>query len=105
LLAKELGIAKEKFQVVFQSRLGKSPWIQPYADEVIRSLPSKGYKKVAVMMPSFVADCLETTVEVGSEFREIFEEAGGKEWIFIESLNDSGSWIKTLEKLILGDLS
>jgi ferrochelatase len=102
LLAKELGIAKEKYQVVFQSRLGKSPWIQPYADEVIRSLPSKGYKKVAVMMPSFVADCLETTVEVGSEFREIFEEAGGKEWIFIESLNDSGSWIKTLEKLILG---
>ncbi len=102
LLANELGIAKEKYQVVFQSRLGKSPWIQPYADEVIRSLPSKGYEKVAVMMPSFVADCLETTVEVGSEFKEIFEEAGGKEWIFIESLNDSESWIKTLEKLILG---
>jgi ferrochelatase len=104
LLASELGIPKEKYQVVFQSRLGKSPWIRPYADEVIKSLPSKGYKKVAVMMPSFVADCLETTVEVGSEFKEIFEEAGGEEWIFIESLNDSESWITTLNKLILQNL-
>ncbi len=100
LLARELGIEEDKYQVVFQSRLGKSPWIQPYADEVIRSLPSKGIKKVAVMMPSFVADCLETIVEVGSEFKEIFEKAGGEEWIFIESLNDSESWIETLEKLI-----
>jgi ferrochelatase len=56
------------------------------------------------MMPSFVADCLETTVEVGSEFKEIFEEAGGEEWIFIESLNDSESWITTLNKLILQNL-
>jgi len=101
LLAKELGIEEDRYQIVFQSRLGKSPWIQPYADEVIRSLPSKGIKKVAVMMPSFVADCLETIVEVGSEFREIFEEAGGQEWIFIESLNDSELWLKTIEELII----
>jgi ferrochelatase len=104
LLARELGITEDKYQIVFQSRLGKSPWIQPYADEVISSLPSKGIKKVAVMMPSFVADCLETIVEVGSEFREIFEKAGGEEWIFIESLNDSKSWIETLEKLIRKNL-
>ena len=105
LLARELGIKEEKYQIVFQSRLGKSPWIQPYADEVIRALPSKGIKKVAVMMPSFVADCLETIVEVGSEFKEIFDDAGGEEWIFIESLNDSESWIETLEKLIRRKLS
>lgn len=100
LLARELGIPGDKYKVVFQSRLGKSAWIQPYADEVIRSLPSKGYKKVAVMMPSFVADCLETTVEVGMEFREIFEKAGGEDWIFIPSLNDSDLWIETIKDLL-----
>ena len=53
------------------------------------------------MMPSFVADCLETTVEVGMEFKDIFINAGGKEWIFIESLNDSDRWIETMKNLIL----
>jgi len=101
LLAKELGIPEDKYKVVFQSRLGKSPWIQPYADEAIRSLPQMGYKKVAVMMPSFVSDCLETTIEVGLEFREIFENAGGEEWIFIDSLNDSTLWIESLKDLAL----
>jgi ferrochelatase len=102
LLAEELDIPENKYQVVFQSRLGKSPWIQPYADEVIRSLPSMGIKTVAVMMPSFVSDCLETTVEVGMEFREIFEKSGGEKWIFIKSLNDSDGWIKVLKDLIIG---
>jgi ferrochelatase len=101
LLAKELNILEDKYQIVFQSRLGKSPWIQPYADEIIRTLPGKGIKRVAVMMPSFVADCLETTVEVGMEFREIFEEAGGEDWIFIESLNDSELWLETIKELVL----
>lgn len=101
LLARELEIPDNKYKIVFQSRLGKSAWIQPYADEVIRKLPGQGIKKVAVMMPSFVADCLETTVEVGEEFKEIFMEAGGEEWIFIKSLNDSELWLETIEKLIL----
>ena len=100
LLAKELNIPDDKYMVVFQSRLGRSAWIQPYADEVVKGLPSKGIRKVAVMMPSFVADCLETTVEVGMEFREIFEKAGGEKWIFIESLNDSDAWIRVIKDLI-----
>ena len=100
LLAGELGIPENKYRIVFQSRLGKSPWIQPYADEVIKSLPSKGIKKVAVMMPSFVADCLETTVEVGMEFKEIFEKAGGEEWIFIGSLNHSEVWVEVIKDLV-----
>jgi ferrochelatase len=101
LLAKELEIPENNYRIVFQSRLGKSAWIQPYAEEVIRSLPGKGIKKVAVMMPSFVADCLETNVEVGMEFKEIFINAGGEEWIFIESLNVSEQWITTIKNLIL----
>jgi ferrochelatase len=102
LLAHDMEIPDNKYKVMFQSRLGKSPWIQPYAEEVIRSLPGKGIKKVAVMMPSFVADCLETTVEVGMEFRELFINAGGEEWIFIDSLNDSDPWIEAIKNLVLG---
>jgi ferrochelatase len=101
-LARKMNIPDEKYQVVFQSRLGKDPWIQPYAEEVIRTLPSRGYKKVAVMVPSFVADCLETNIEVGEEFREVFKKAGGKEWIFIESLNDSDTWLECLYSLVKG---
>lgn len=100
ILARELKIPEGKYDVVFQSRLGKDPWIQPYAEEVIKGLPLKGEKKVAVMVPSFVADCLETTIEVGEEFKEVFLESGGKEWIFIESLNDSKLWIDCLESLV-----
>ena len=101
LLAKELNIPEEKYKVVFQSRLGKSPWIQPYAEEMIRSLPDLGYKKVAVMVPSFVADCLETNIEVGKEYKELFENCGGKEWIFIESLNTTELWIDSLKEMVL----
>ncbi len=100
MLARELKIPEEKYDVVFQSRLGKDPWIQPYAEEVIKSLPGIGKKRVAVMVPSFVADCLETTIEVGEEFKEVFLEAGGEEWIFVESLNNSKLWIDCLESLV-----
>lgn len=100
LLARALNIPEEKYSVVFQSRLGKDPWIQPYAEDMIKSLPGQGKKEVAVMVPSFVADCLETIIEVGEEFKEFFEEAGGEDWIFIESLNDSETWIKLLTKLV-----
>lgn len=103
ILARTLDIPEDKYQVVFQSRLGKDPWIQPYAEEVIRSLPGRGYKKVAVMVPSFVADCLETNIEVGEEFREVFQDAGGEEWIFIESLNDSDTWLECLHSLVKGN--
>lgn len=102
LLAHALDIPEDKYQVVFQSRLGKDPWIQPYAEEAIRSLPSRGYKRVAVMVPSFVADCLETNIEAGEEFKEIFITAGGKDWIFVESLNDSDTWLECLYSLVKG---
>ena len=101
LLAKELNIPEEKYKVAFQSRLGKSLWIKPYAEELIRSLPDQGYKKVAVMVPSFVADCLETNIEVGIEYKELFEKSGGEEWIFIESLNESEMWIEALKEMVL----
>lgn len=100
LLAEALGIPKEKYVVSFQSRLGKDPWIKPYTDDLIRELPAKGYKKVLAFSPAFIADCLETTVEVGDEFKEIFIEAGGEEWQLVESLNTSDTWIECLYQMV-----
>ncbi len=100
LLAAELGIPEDKYVVSFQSRLGNDPWIKPYTDEILKELPGKGYKRVLAFSPAFVADCLETTIEVGEEFKEEFEEAGGEHWQLVDSLNDNPVWIKCLEDLV-----
>ena len=100
LLAAELGIPDDKYIVSFQSRLGNDPWIKPYTDEILKELPAKGYKKVLAFSPAFVADCLETTIEVGEEFKEEFQEAGGEHWQLVDSLNDHPIWIKCLEDLV-----
>ncbi|MFC2124112.1 ferrochelatase, partial [Bacteroidota bacterium] len=100
LLARALDIQPDKYSVVFQSRLGKSPWIQPYAEDIIRELPDKDIKRVLIFCPSFVSDCLETTVEVGVEFKELFIKAGGEKWQLVEGLNDSDVFMHTLQELI-----
>lgn len=100
LLAEVLEIPSEKYTVSFQSRLGKNPWIKPYTDEIIKELPAKGIKKVLAFSPSFISDCLETTVEVGHEFSEIFLEAGGEHWQLVESLNDSETWVNCLKSMV-----
>ncbi len=100
LLAAELGIPTERYTVAFQSRLGRDPWIQPYSDKVIEELAAKGVKRLLVFSPAFVADCLETTVEIGYEYKDLFEAHGGTHLQLVESLNDSPLWIKTLEELV-----
>ncbi|WP_338876657.1 ferrochelatase [Spirosoma sp. SC4-14] len=100
LLVRELGIPEGKYTTCFQSRLGRTPWIKPYTDDVIRELGSKGIKSVLAFSPSFVADCLETTIEVGVEYKELFEASGGQHWQLVESLNDSPIWIETLADLV-----
>lgn len=101
LIAGELGLTKADYTVTFQSRLGKDPWIQPYTDEVLKQLAKNGKKSVLAYSPAFVADCLETTVEVGDEFKEEFHEAGGKRWDLVESLNDDPDWVQTIKKIII----
>jgi protoporphyrin/coproporphyrin ferrochelatase len=96
LLATSLGIPEDKYAVAFQSRLGKDPWILPYTDDLLKTLPAKGYKKVLAFSPAFVADCLETTIEVGHEFKEMFLDAGGEKWDLVESLNVHPSWVRFL---------
>lgn len=100
LLVKELGLKEGTYTTCFQSRLGKEVWIQPYTEDVVKELPKKGIKNVLAFSPAFVADCLETTIEVGEEYKEMFEENGGKHWQLVESLNDSEAWIDLLVDLV-----
>ena len=102
LLVKELGIKKEDYTISFQSRLGKTPWIKPYTDEIIKELAGKGVKKVLTFSPSFVADCLETSVEIGNEYKALFLEHGGEHWQLVESLNTHHVWVECLKQMVEG---
>ncbi|WP_421874131.1 ferrochelatase [Marinoscillum sp.] len=102
LVAERLGIPEEKYTVCFQSRLGKDPWIKPYTEDVLKELAKNGKTKVLAFSPAFVSDCLETTIEVGQEYKEEFEEAGGEQWDLVESLNDDPLWIESLAGLVKG---
>jgi len=101
LLARELGIKEGDYTVCFQSRLGMMPWIKPYTDQVTKQLAQKGVKSVLVFSPSFVADCLETTIEIGIEYKKLFEKHGGDDWQMVESLNAQPAWIECLKQLVL----
>ena len=100
LLAEKLGLTEDQYTISFQSRLGKDPWIKPYTDEILKDLPKKGIKKVLAYSPAFIADCLETTVEVGGQFKEEFMEAGGEVWDLVPSLNNSPTWIEGLKEMV-----
>lgn len=99
MIATGLGLSKDRYSVGFQSRLGKG-WIEPFSDELIRGYGKKGMKKVLVFSPAFVADCLETTIEIGEEYQELFEEHGGEKIQLVPSLNESPIWIDTLEDMV-----
>ncbi|MEM7550235.1 MAG: ferrochelatase [Bacteroidota bacterium] len=100
LIAEELKLKSEDYTVCFQSRLGKDPWIQPYTEDVVNDLAKKGVKRVLAFSPAFVADCLETTLEVGEQYKEQFLEEGGEIWDLVPSLNSSEPWIECLEDLV-----
>ncbi|HPI11949.1 MAG TPA: ferrochelatase [Catalimonadaceae bacterium] len=100
LIAKKAGLAETQYTTSFQSRLGRDPWIKPYTDEVIKKWPSHGIKRVLALSPSFVADCLETTEEIGSEYKEVFEAAGGEHWELLPCVNDRTDWVEGLSKWI-----
>jgi protoporphyrin/coproporphyrin ferrochelatase len=99
LLAKRLGIPCDNYTVAFQSRLSKN-WLTPFSDEVVKQLAKDGKKKILVFAPSFVTDCLETVIEIGFEYAEIFREHGGEKLQMAEALNDSDIWAHALKNLI-----
>jgi protoporphyrin/coproporphyrin ferrochelatase len=100
LIAEKLNLPKEKYTVCFQSRLDKN-WLEPFADKMIIEQAKKGAKKLLVFSPSFVADCLETLIEIGVEYQNLFEEHGGEKVQLVESLNDHPMWIEAIKNMIL----
>jgi protoporphyrin/coproporphyrin ferrochelatase len=92
-------VPKNKYSVSFQSRLGKDPWLKPYTDFELAEFPKRGIKKLLVICPAFVSDCLETIEEIGMRGKETFMEAGGSEFAQIPCLNEHPLWINALEKM------
>ena len=96
LVAEALELGDDDWQLVFQSRFGREPWLQPYCDKTLEALPSQGIKSVDIICPGFTADCLETLEEIAMENRDIFINAGGEQYHYIPALNDSDEHIKAL---------
>ena len=88
------------FSVAFQSRLGAGEWIKPYLESEVEKLAKQGVKKLLVICPSFVSDCLETLEEVGMSIRQTFLDAGGETFTLVPCLNDDDLWVKNLAKLV-----
>ena len=99
LIAEGLYIPRDKYEVSFQSRLTNN-WLEPFSDDVLKSYPGQGIKKVLVFSPAFTADCLETIIEIGHEYKELFEAAGGQKLDYVESLNFSDSWVQAIIEIV-----
>ena len=99
-LVKRLGYRRDFWTQTYQSRFGRDPWLKPYTDDVLAALAKRGVKRVAVALPGFTADCLETIDEIGLESREVFEHAGGEHLRAIPCLNDHPSWIDAMARII-----
>lgn len=99
LLAAKLALPQGKFSQSFQSRLSDK-WLKPYTDKLLEKKAEEGVKRILIVAPAFVADCLETTVELGVDYKNLFKQAGGENLSYVESLNDSPAWIATLTSLI-----
>lgn len=100
LLAKKLSLKAGEWEICFQSRLGKEPWIQPYTTDTLKKLRSQGVENILVFCPAFVADCLETIHEIGVEYAEEFKHMGGKRLDLVPSLNGSKEWVSALETMV-----
>jgi len=95
-LARALGVRDQDWTISFQSRLGRTPWIRPYTDEILPFLRNRGVRRLAVMCPSFVADCLETLEEIGIRGREQWLSLGGDELVLIPCLNAHPAWVEAV---------
>ena len=99
-VADKLGLNHDQYSSSFQSRLGKTEWIQPYTEDTLVNLAKKGVKKLLVVTPSFVADCLETIEEIGMEGKATFKDNGGEEYGLVSCLNSSSEWADLISKWV-----
>ena len=100
LVMNALDIPREKAEQTFQSRLGRDPWLKPYTAQRLAELPKEGVKKLLVVCPAFVSDCLETLEEIAEEGKHIFKEAGGETFTMIPCLNTHHLWVKAITRWI-----
>lgn len=100
LLAKALKLLDNEWQICFQSRVGREPWLKPYTDELLASLPTQDVNSVDVICPGFSADCIETLEEIDIQNHQIFKDAGGEQFSYIPALNDSDLHIEMMDKMI-----
>ncbi len=100
-LANKLHLKEDAYEVAFQSRLGRTPWIEPHADKRLAELPREGARRLLVLCPSFVADCLETLEEIGMRGRETFLAAGGEELCLVPCPNSAQPWVDGVVKLVV----
>ncbi|OOG72534.1 ferrochelatase [Sinorhizobium sp. A49] len=105
LLREKLGWSKDKLQVTFQSRFGPEEWLQPYTDKTVEKLAQDGVKRIAVINPGFVSDCLETLEEIAEQAAESFHHNGGEKFAHIPCLNDSEEGMTVLEHVVRRELS
>lgn len=99
LLAQQLRLGPEQYQLTFQSRFGKAEWLQPYTAPTLQKLAKQGVNRVDVMCPGFTSDCLETLEEIAIEAKQDFLNAGGKEFHYIACLNQAPAWISAMASL------
>ncbi len=100
VVAQRLNIPKEKWAMSFQSRLGRDPWLKPYTAARLEELPKEGIKKLLIVCPAFVSDCLETLEEIAEEGKESFMHAGGESFEMIPCLNVHPLWVGALAKWV-----
>ena len=105
LLRERLGWSEEKLMITFQSRFGPEEWLQPYTDKTVEKLAQDGIKRIAVLNPGFVSDCLETLEEIAEQAAESFLHNGGEKFAHIPCLNDSAEGMAVLEKVVRRELS
>lgn len=104
LLANELGLADDRWQLTFQSRFGKAEWLKPYTQPTLEALARQGTRRVDVLCPGFPADCLETLEEIAMECRHAFLAAGGETFSYIPCLNERHDWIAALTDIVQAHL-
>ena len=103
-LVERLGLSESDYTLAFQSRLGKDPWLTPATDATVEELAQKGVKKLAILSPAFVADCIETIEELGMQAKESFEENGGEAFDLLSSLNSEDAWVDAFAQILQENL-
>lgn len=105
LLRQRLGWDDKRLMMTFQSRFGREEWLQPYTDETVKRLAREGIRRLAVVTPGFVADCVETLEEIAGQNREFFEHEGGEHFAAIPCLNDSDEGMDVIETVVRRELA